>query len=192
MTELFPEKEKDFSLFRKYLSHIPEIHYATLYPEIAFVSDFPEEINRNPEKRLHADGKAAMQYRDTYGVYCLNGIVVPQKLIETPAKELKAKEWLKESNVDIRREAFRKIGIEKVVTDLGGKTIDKFKSKVGGEYELILCDIGLDSPRPFLKMMNQSIGEYHIEGIPVGTKTVEQALAWRNGFDKYIEPKILT
>jgi len=46
--------------------------------------------------------------------------------------------------------------------------------------------------RPYLKMLNPSISTWHIEGIHPDCKTIEQALAWRNGEDKYEKPEILT
>jgi hypothetical protein len=167
------------------------MHYVAAYKEIAFISDFPAEIHRN-ERGLHSDAGAALLYRDTYSLYSFNGITVPEKLVTTSAKDLVAREWLKESNVDIRREAFRKIGIDKVVLDLGGKVIDTLDCPKGGRYELLMVDIGLKEPRPYLKMRNQSIGEYHVEGVPSGTETCMQALAWRVGMENYVQPVALT
>jgi hypothetical protein len=71
-----------------------------------------------------------------------------------------------ETNVEIRREIVRKIGIEKICKDLHAKKIDNKDN-----YELLLLD-----NRPYLKMLNPSIGVYHIEGVPLECKTVEDAL----------------
>ena len=94
----------------------------------------------------------------------------------------------KEQNAEIRREAVRKIGIERVCKALAAKTIDRH-----GEYELIVFDIGDGRQRPHLKMLNPSIGVYHIEGVAPHIKTVQQAINWRSGNEQTEwKPEILT
>ncbi len=50
-----------------------------------------------------------------------------------------------------------------------------------GIYELLLLDLKDGRRRPFLKMLNPSSFEYHIEGVPPGCDTIQDALNWRNG-----------
>jgi len=45
-------------------------------------------------------------------------------------------------------------------------------------------------PMRFLKMINPSIGTYHIEGVPENISTVKQALRWRSGTTKL--PSVIT
>ena len=86
----------------------------------------------------------------------------------------------KEKNVEVRRELVRKIGVERIYLKLGGKVIDT-KDK----YELVTLNLGDDRNRPFLKFENASVpGVIHIEGVPPNTKTVSEALAFRNGSDQ--------
>ena len=188
LNELFPKKKKDFKLFLEHVEHSKELHYVTMFKEIAFVSDFPKEINRNADGRLHATDKPALLYRDSYAVYASNGIRVTKEFVETPADKFTKEMIVKETNADIRREAIRKVGIERIAKLLDYKTIDKMD-----DYELITFDIGDGRVRPFLKMINPSVdGLTHIEGVRPEIKTVKDAIVYRNKLTEYAAPKALS
>ena len=97
-------------------------------------------------------------------------------------KKLDGKIILKEKNAEVRREIVRKIGVEKLVRDVGAKVKD-----AQGNYELLMIDIDGERERPYLKMKNPSIGVYHVEGVSPDCKTVKEALNWRNGTDEKVE-----
>jgi len=134
---------------------------------------------------IHCSDGPAVAYPDGFSIYALNGVRVPKAIVETPAESLDAKIILKEKNAEIRREIVRKIGVEKVCKDLNAKLINK-----QGDYELLGLDIGDGRVRPYLKMLNPSIGTYHIEGVHPDCNTVEKALNWRNNTTE--KPVILT
>lgn len=136
----------------------------------------PDEPITVPNMVLHQDMGPAVKYPDGYAVYALNGVRVPEEIAMTPAEKIDPVVLLKETNAEIRREIVRKIGIERVVQKLGAETIDK-----DDDYELLLLDLKDGRKREYLKMNNPSIGVVHIEGVPPGTKTVAQALEFRNG-----------
>jgi hypothetical protein len=117
----------------------------------------------------------------------LNGVRVPQWLAETPADKLGVKKIAKIDNAEVRREFVRKVGIDRLCYGLKAEVID---SK--GDYELLLLDIGDKVKRPYLKMKNPSIGCWHVEGVPPGTKTVDEANKWRRGPGFEAEPEVLT
>ena len=133
-------------------------------------------------------------------------------------------------NAQLRSYAMNAIGLEKVLAPYPVKVVDTETIEGQGKYELV--DIELPSisimqwgrrtnsdPKwcLYLKMINQSTGEYHLEGVPrkndsrnnhIPEETVRGALAWRDGEDpknvwngekhvkssdwKYIEPAVLT
>ena len=134
-------------------------------------------------------------------------------------------------NAQLRSYAINAIGLEKVLAPYPTKVLDTETIENQGRYELI--DIQLPSVNIYqwgtrtisepkwclyLKMVNQSTGEYHLEGVPrdsddwnncIPEETVRGALAWRDGESpqpawdgskhvkdksqwKYIEPVILT
>jgi hypothetical protein len=160
-----------------------------LYPfeDICVVTEKPSEINLK-DGRLHKDGGPALSYADGFSVWALNGVRVSQELAETPHHKLDPAIILHEKNAEVRREIVRKIGIERISEALNSEVID---AKDG--YELVVIDLQDETKRrrPYLKMVNPSIeGVYHMEGVPPEIKTVDQALAWRNGTDK--SPIVLT
>lgn len=73
LNEIFPKKRKDFALFLEYLEHSKHYHISYLYPEIAVLSDFPSNLELNKDGKLHSLEKKAMEYRDGWGFYAVNG-----------------------------------------------------------------------------------------------------------------------
>jgi hypothetical protein len=136
---------------------------------------------------LHSeDGPAVSWPGSDQGYYHLNGILVPEEVVMTPAERLDPRLMLFERSADVRREIIHKIGIERVCEALGARCVDR-----QGGYELLLLDLRDGRVRPFLKMKNPSVpGIYHIEGVDPNCRTVAEALAWRNQSD--IPPSVLT
>ena len=157
------------------------------YDTLCVLQEKTVEVHMKDEK-LHNEKGPAVAYRDGFGVYALNGIRMPKELVMTPAEKINPKVVLEIKNVEIRREIVRKIGIEQVVDKLGAEVVDK---KEG--YELLNINLGEDRYRPYLKMRNASNPEiWHIEGVHPDCKTVDEALAWRNGLNEGVEPVVLT
>ena len=101
---------------------------------------------------------------------------MPKSLVETPAEKISPVRVLQEKNVDIRRELIRKIGMERMLAELPHETIS-----VRGNYELLSVRLSDEMPSArYLKMVNPSIGCFHLEGVAPECGTVEQALNWRN------------
>lgn len=72
----------------------------------------------------HNDYQAATEYADGFKIYDLRGVVVPEWVVLTPANEMNPKDVLAIENVDVRREAMRKIGLDKLFHSLDKTTID--------------------------------------------------------------------
>jgi hypothetical protein len=172
------------------------------YDEVIVFCERPEEVNliengkihciknslpTSPiiNGRLHKDGGAAILYRDGFKEWALNGVRVSQEIAETPAANLDPHLVLKTPNAEVCREIVRKMGIERILKELNSKIID-----TQDDYELLLLDMRDNRMRPYLKMVNPSIGVYHVEGVPPNTKTVADALKWRNGSEE--KPTIVT
>jgi hypothetical protein len=138
------------------------------------------------ELRLHCENGPAVAYGDGTRVWALNGVCVPQALVETKAEALDCKDWITNANAEVRREFVRKVGAERIMVKLGSKRLDK-----QGDYELHEIDLqGRTGKWPALKMLNPSIGVWHVEWVDKACKTVSAALAWRNQSDA--QPASLT
>jgi hypothetical protein len=137
---------------------------------------------------VHCDNGPAVYFpKLKKGAYYLNNVQVPKELVIKPADQIPAKFMTRTSNVEVRREIVRKIGVEKVLSDLGAEVIDKKDN-----YELVNLKLNDNEnrTRPYLKMLNPSTGTWHIEGIRPGITTVDEALQYRNNGAG--EPEILT
>lgn len=158
------------------------INWWWAYENVCFISDRPEVCCLEYESTigLHCEDGPAVRFRDGYELYSLNGVIVTKEIVMTPAEELDPQLVVTTRNAETRREIVRKIGTERLFQSLKSEVIDRRDDIVGGPYELVVLDIGdgLDK-RPFLKMLNPSVDAVHIEGVPPGCATVEDALTSR-------------
>jgi len=154
--------------------------------DVCIMSEKPEQIHFNANKVLHNETGPSIRYRDGFELYHLNGVRLSKEIVMTPREKLDCKLILKEKNVEVRRELIRKIGMERIGTELVDKVLDTWNN-----YELLLVNFG-ERKVKYLKMVNPSIGTFHIEGVENTCNTVKEALAWRNGLEEYIEPAELT
>ena len=179
--------------------------------DVCLCSENPTLVNFRDDGVLHNESGPVVAYADGFEIYALNGIRVPKEYVMTPFNEIPAQWCTNEKNADKRRELIRKIGIERLCTELKAECIDKKKitTKVPNikenqnsitctdfkdeevEYELLLLDYAGDNRmRPYLRMTNMSIGCQHVEGVHPDCKTVDEALAFRNGTKVF--PKVLS
>jgi len=168
-------------------------HIGFLYAcgDFCVVGKKPIELNYNAHG-LHKDGGPAISYADGKKTWALNGVHVPQWLVKTPAMEIDCAKFAEIKNTEVRREFVRKVGIERLVTKLGAKTLDK-----QGDYEVILVNLGGRTGEwPYLKMLNPSIGVWHLECLEHECKTVQAAINFRASRLKSLKsnwnPSILT
>ena len=155
--------------------------------DFVIVGSKPTKILRDGAHNLHADGEAALEYADGWKLFALHGVRVPDEYALTPAEKISPETVLRETNADIRRELIRKIGVSRMLAKLPHKRMDK-----RGDYELLSINLGNGvTDARYLKMINPSIGCFHVEGIHPGLDTVEKALNWRNQ-QKFTDAEVLT
>lgn len=184
-TEYDTEASRSFAAVKLPLVEAYEAGLWVYWVATGEVLALPRPALRLREGRPHGDGVPAARWESGECLHFLNGVLVPGEVALTPARELDSRLVVKTTNAEVRREIVRKIGIERVVTELGAVCVDR-----QGNYELLLLDLGDRRRRPFLKMRNPSVGVFHVEGVHPGCRTVREALAWRNGTD--VPPSILT
>lgn len=123
---------------------------------------------------LHCPTGAAIRYRDGFSVWALNGARVPSWLVETPAEQLDPRKFQELVNAQQRAEFVRKFGIDRLCHEFGAKVIHQ-----DGTYELVELAIDDQPPRRYLKMINPSVGVFHVEGVPNNIETVQGAIEYR-------------
>ena len=193
LNEVFIDKQKEFSLFTEFLTHWKDLHLVYPYDGLCFVVERPREIHLETSGRLHRDITGpALLYGDGYCLWSLNGVQVPNWLVLKKPEELKAEDILKLPNAEQRKEGIRKFGIDRMREPLKVEVIDSWK-----DYELWTIEFEGRRIGPYLKMVNDSTGQIHVEGVGEIThngvdkeiKTCKEALAWRGGFEKYEDAK---
>jgi hypothetical protein len=138
--------------------------------------------------QLHNESGPAVHFPKLgKSVYCLNGVHVPKEIVTTPVDKLDPQMMVRTRNVEVRRELVRKLGIERIFDALGATILDASED---GKYELVSLNIGDNRQRPYLKMLNPSIGTWHFEGVEPRTATVAEALRFRNNTSDI--PEVLT
>jgi hypothetical protein len=192
----FPEKighvkydEEKSLLLQKWENIAVSSNWWYPYESVVFVCDRPV-VKKNERGLLHCDNGPAILYPDTYAQYYLNGRVVPDWLACKDKKDITVESVLEIENAEVRAQGIRKIGIDQV--------IDKAEIIESSENGYVLLDmakiLGLNSKAPYLKMVNPSNGEIHVEGVHPDCKTVRQSLNWRatGDINKDWNPEILT
>jgi hypothetical protein len=160
------------------------------HANICWISERHNILSRNDGGRLHKDEAPALQYPDGFSIYALNGVRMKAEYVLPPAEKLDPALVLKETNVDVRRELLRKIGIERYMAVTKHKVLD-----TQGDYELLSIDLTPEiKDARYLKMKNPSIGVWHVEGVHPTCKTVQHCLNWRahGDMEKDWTPEILT
>lgn len=210
MEEVVGVKYDDDMYFGEWKEFIHSGVFATvLYENIAYVCRNPRIVNVNENGDLHCENGVAIEWRDGTREFALNGVFVTEYIVMTPANEIDCDLILKEKNAEVRKEIINKVGIKNVIKSLGAKSIEKRTDQiprkikylmglvekeiiVDVEYELLNFDRLDGRYRPYLKMTNPSTGSYHVEGVHPDCKTINEALAWRNGMKEYTPPIVLT
>lgn len=172
---LKPEEEetKDFLKFKMLLD--AGIWATMLFEKTAICVKRPISVKVNTHGDLHCTDGPAILFADGSCQYWLNGVGMEEKHVMTAAEELNVQEIVNEKNVEIRRELIRKIGMERFIQKAGAKVLDKC-----GDYELLSIHLSDEvSDARYLKMLNPSIGVWHVEGVE--GNTVEEAINWRAG-----------
>lgn len=157
-----------------------QCHWFISFDTVVIFSDFPIETTytRTGQYREHNPDGPAYKYADGFCGYVLNGINMPEEIMNKGRNGVSAKDILSLQNVEQRGEAIKWFGMHKLLSTTNYKVLD---TQADYGYELIeVSDIGTDGPEKYLKMNNPSVlGEVHIEGVPRETKTVQEALRFR-------------
>ncbi len=167
------KKGVDKKMFATLIEVTKKLHWFKPFDTDCFVCRKPKHIKMLGDV-LHCEDGKAVEYLDGWGIYCLNGVTVTKEIVETPADKLSCQLVVTETNAQVRAEIVKKIGMERILKHFKAKVIDK-----KDEYELLMLEIKDHNPRPYLKMINPSTSEVHIEGVGIECKTVKDALRFR-------------
>src|SRR3990167_6533823 len=105
-------KYKDFEIMtlNNFFELSKKIGFIWYFKGICFISDRPIHIHRKGIQ-LHHESEPAISFKDGYSIWCLHGVNVPRKLVETPKEKLDIEFFKNEKNADIKAEFIRKYSI---------------------------------------------------------------------------------
>jgi hypothetical protein len=145
-----------------------------MHPEFCMISDRPRVLKQNSRNQPHCEDGPFCEWSDGSALYALNGVFVPQWVVETKPEDFTREMITKEINADVRREIVRRVGNRRLLTLLDAKTLDR--NDMGDE--LINFDIGDGRVRPFAKLVCPSTGLTHVLGVKPEITSVSGALAY--------------
>jgi hypothetical protein len=124
----------------------------------------------------------AVEFSDGWGLYSLNGIRVPQWLIETPAEKIDPELALEENNADVQREIIRKIGYDRMLQACNATTEETWDCpKTGLHYETKRMKFS-NIDRRYLCYRHASVPEiFYAKCMPPEAKTIIQMRSFQTG-----------
>ena len=112
-------------------------------------------------------------------LYFIEGIRVPKKLIDG---KYDAKYILSYPNVTIRSHMIKEYGVEKIIQELGGKSIDKTDTYELLRFPLPVIDRNVDDKyMQVLKMRCPSTQVWYALRVPPDCENIKEALNWTYG-----------
>jgi hypothetical protein len=102
---------------------------AQFYDKYIFMTQLPEYTKLNAQERLHNEEGPAIKWRDGFNFYFIDSVAFNKKLFTDITKDkLTSQQILQLSNIEQRRIALRMRTPAKILTDLKGKSIDRWFS----------------------------------------------------------------
>lgn len=148
------------------------------YDNMVVACEKPLSVRWDDQRRLHAEGRAAVEYADGYSLFAWHGVTVPEKWITE--KAITPHEALTWSNMEQRRAACEILGWATILDKLKGRTVDaNANPEIGELIRVTIPDIGEEQ---FLRV-RCGTGRVFALPVPPEMKTAAQANAWTYGFD---------
>ena len=110
------------------------------YDEVCFLQQRPKAIHFDDKERLHNDSGMAVEYRDGWGAWSIEGVRVNEQIVMRP--ETQTLEQLnQEKNEEIRRIRIERYGMDKYLAEMNATCIDSRDNAIEGTKEkLMKCE----------------------------------------------------
>ena len=144
--------------------------------DFVMVCERPTRIERNEQGRLHATTQKAICWPDGWGFCSVNGVRVPDEIIENP-QSITANRIEDEQNAEIRRVMLELFGLERFLRESGAKRVHQ--DRFGELYERSLG--GRDYR--FVRVLNSTpepdgTHKSYVLSVPATVLTAHEAVAW--------------
>ncbi len=143
--------------------------------EEAYLVRHPRMLACDQQCRLHSATGKCIEYRDGWGFYAWHGVLVPERVILAP-EELTRKDFLNETNVEVRRVMQERMGQERFVHELGG--VEQDTSPRGTLYEVRLPAGDPERVARYVQVQDASTERRYFLRVPPTMQTAAEAVAW--------------
>jgi uncharacterized protein DUF6745 len=92
------------------------------FGSVAIVTSAPCVLQCDPEHRLHCEDGPALAYPDSWAIWAIHGVSIPQRVVTNP-QSLTVEEIRHEPNLVIRRAMLERFGYERFVRKAGLKAV---------------------------------------------------------------------
>lgn len=159
-----------------------------LFDELVVISPPAKAVHyskSNPTRFSNHNGPAFDYGHEYTDVYMVEGVEVPDWLVKTPADQLDIAKLDEITNAQVRTIFVQKVGMQRLYSKFKFDTIEEVSivdgSGTSHDYDLLSTSVVAGSVRKYLKMINPSTKEFHVEPVAPEVNTVLEALAWRKG-----------
>ena len=118
------------------------------HKDFVIACERPKVISRDEAGRLHRTDGPAVEYRDGWGVYAINGVRVPAEVVLSP-QTLGAARITAETNGEVRRVMLERYGLKRYLEEVGAKELDRssfgvlYRHEVQGE---VIVSVVVENP----------------------------------------------
>lgn len=163
--------------------------YRWMHAEFCIVSDLPEVLRVDAQRRPHNEHGPSHRWRDGWELYHWHGVKVPKEWIADKSS-MTAAMALGQKNIELRRVACEIVGWARILDELKAKVIDADDDPEIGT----LVEVSLERQKSrFLRVQCGTKREFALP-VPAEMKTALEAQAWTYGYDmdKFTKPDIRT
>lgn len=183
------ETEVDLHEIEGLVEVAKECGWGIFMDEVSLVSEKPEQLHLDSQTRLHNTEGPAFSFRDGFKIYSVNGVVVPEDIIEDRSS-LTVDRIDKESNAEIKRIMINLFGQDNYLMAGGAEVIDNdpefgtlYKKHIEGDPEdLLMVKVVNATPEPEPDENGNPIYKDYFLRVPPTVKTAQEAVEWT--FDK--------
>ena len=145
------------------------------YDKVCVVCEKPIALSVDSNYRLHAEGKPAVQFADSFAIYAYHGVILPEWYGYFHPHQWESKWVLKEHNAEVRRALIQGITYDRLCQQLQAVELDSWQ-----EYTLLKIDNADVEPIYLLKMTCPSTGHIHALRVPPDVESAKEAIRWIN------------
>jgi hypothetical protein len=153
-----------------------------MYQDVAIIADRPVSQFLNERGRLHNVGGPAIAYSDGFAVYSVNGVRVPELVVDRP-DDITVAMVRGESNIEVRRVMIEQMGADKYLCESDAVLVHEEVDDLGHAQKLWRCVVPGDEDLVMVEVVNStpeldgSFKTYFLR-VPPSTRRVREGLAW--------------